>query len=97
MASGIGLQVFMTGRGTPYNLAAVPVIKVCSRNELKEQWPDIIDISAGAVATGEKTIEEVGTEIFDKIIACASGKDKPFAEKYRMYNYLCIFNPAPIT
>ena len=97
MASGIGLQVFMTGRGTPYNLAAVPVIKVSSRNELKEQWPDIIDISAGAVGTGEKTIEEVGTEIFHKIIACASGKDKPFAEKYGMYNYLCVFNPAPIT
>ena len=87
----------MTGRGTPYNLAAVPVIKVCSRNELKEQWPDIIDISAGAVATGEKTIAEVGTEIFNKIIACASGEDKPFAERYGMYNYLCIFNPAPIT
>ena len=97
MASGIGLQVFMTGRGTPYNLAAVPVIKVCSRNDLKEQWPDIIDISAGDVATGEKTIAEVGTEIFNKIIACASGKDQPFAEKYRMHNYLCIFNPAPIT
>ena len=97
MASGIGLQVFMTGRGTPYNLAAVPVIKVCSRNELKAQWPDIIDISAGDVATGEKTLAEVGTEIFNKIIACASGEDQPFAEKYRMYNYLCVFNPAPIT
>ena len=97
MASGITLQVFMTGRGTPYNLAAVPVIKVCSRNELKEQWPDIIDISAGAVATGEKTIAEVGTEIFNKIIACAEGRDKPFAEKYGMHNYLCVFNPAPIT
>ena len=97
MASGIGLQVFMTGRGTPYNLAAAPVIKVSSRNELKEQWPDIIDISAGAVATGEKTVAEVGTEIFHKIIACASGLDQPFAEKYGMYNYLCVFNPAPIT
>lgn len=97
MASGIGLQVFMTGCGTPYNLAAVPVIKVSSRNELKEQWPDIIDISAGAVATGEKTVAEVGTEIFHKIIACASGEDKPFAEKYGLHNYLCMFNPAPIT
>ena len=97
MASGIGLQVFMTGRGTPYNLAAVPVIKVCSRNELKAQWPDIIDISAGDVATGEKTIAQVGTEIFRKIIACAGGEDRPFAEKYGMHNYLCIFNPAPIT
>ncbi|MCD8498934.1 MAG: UxaA family hydrolase [Clostridiales bacterium] len=30
LASGITLQVFMTGRGTPYNLAAAPVIKVSS-------------------------------------------------------------------
>lgn len=97
MASGIGLQVFMTGRGTPYNLMAVPVIKVSSRNELKEQWPDIIDISAGDVATGEKTIAEVGTEIFHEIIDCASGRKKPFAEQYGFANYLCIFNPAPIT
>lgn len=46
LASGITLQVFMTGRGTPYGLAAAPVIKVCSRNEMKEMWQDLIDINA---------------------------------------------------
>lgn len=97
LASGIGLQVFMTGRGTPYGLAAAPVIKVCSRNEMKEQWPDLIDVSAGAVATGEKTIEDVGMELFQKILAVASGTEQPWAEKYKLHNYLCIFNPAPIT
>ena len=97
LASGIGLQVFMTGRGTPYGLAAAPVIKVCSRNEMKEQWPDIIDISAGPVATGEKTIEEVGETLFRFILDVASGKEKPWTEKYHLHNYLCIFNPAPIT
>ena len=97
LASGIGLQVFMTGRGTPYGLAAAPVIKVCSRNEMKEQWPDIIDISAGPVATGEATIEEVGETLFRFILDVASGKEKPWTEKYRLHNYLCIFNPAPIT
>ena len=35
LASGIGLQVFMTGRGTPYGLAISPVIKVSSRNNIK--------------------------------------------------------------
>ena len=35
VASGIGLQVFMTGRGTPYGLDVAPVIKVCSRNEVR--------------------------------------------------------------
>ncbi len=97
LASGIGLQVFMTGRGTPYGLAAAPVIKVCSRNESKQQWFDLIDVCAGPIATGEKTIPDVGTELFNLIIDVASGKAQPWAEKYRLHNYLCIFNPAPIT
>ena len=97
LASGIGLQVFMTGRGTPYGLAAAPVIKVCSRNESKEQWHDLIDVCAGPIATGEKTIPDVGNELFNLIINVASGKAQPWAEKYRLHNYLCIFNPAPIT
>ena len=72
-------------------------MKVCSRNEMKEQWPDIIDVNAGPVAVGEATIDEIGHEIFDKIIAIASGKDKPFTERYGLFNQLAIFNPAPIT
>lgn len=97
LASGITLQVFMTGRGTPYGLAAAPVIKVCSRNEMKDMWQDLIDVNAGPIATGEATIQEIGTELFNKIIAVASGKDQSFAEKYKLHNDLCIFNPAPIT
>ena len=97
LASGIGLQVFMTGRGTPYGLAIAPVIKVCSRNEMKEQWPDLIDINAGPVATGEATIADIGTQLFMEIIDVASGRKKSFAEKYKLHNDLCIFNPAPIT
>lgn len=79
LASGIGLQVFMTGRGTPYGLAIAPVIKVCSRNEMKDNWFDMIDVSAGGVATGEATIPEVGTEIFNFILDVASGKRSPTA------------------
>lgn len=97
LASGIGVQVFMTGRGTPYGLALAPVIKVCSRNDMKEQWPDLIDINAGPIATGEATIESIGTLLFHEIIDVASGRKKPYAEKYKLYNDFCIFNPAPIT
>ena len=97
VASGIGLQVFMTGRGTPYGLDISPVIKVCSRNEMKDHWFDLIDISAGDVATGEKTIAEVGTEIFEFILAVASGEAQPYSDKHGFHNDMCIFNPAPIT
>ncbi len=97
LASGMTLQVFMTGRGTPYGLAAAPVIKVSSRTNLKEQWPDLIDVNAGTIATGDATIEEVGTELFNLIIDVASGRKKSWAEEWKLYNDLCIFNPAPIT
>lgn len=97
LASGIGLQVFMTGRGTPYGLAAAPVIKVCSRNEMKEHWFDLIDVNAGPIATGEKTIADVGAELFHLILDVASGVKKPYSDQYGFHNDLCIFNPAPIT
>ncbi len=97
VASGMGLQVFMTGRGTPYGLEICPVIKVCSRKEMKEHWFDLIDISAGEVATGEKTIAQVGTDIFEWILAVASGEKQTYSDQYGFHNDLCFFNPAPIT
>ncbi len=97
LASGMGLEVFMTGRGTPYGLAAAPVIKLCSRNEMKEQWFDVIDFNAGPAAVGERTIAEQGEELFDFILDVASGIKKPYTEQYGLANDLCVFNPAPIT
>lgn len=97
LASGIGLQVFMTGRGTPYGLAMAPVIKVCSRDEMQNQWPDLMDVNAGPVITGNASIDEIGHLIFNEIINTASGRKKSRAELYRLHNDMCIFNPAPIT
>ena len=97
LASGMGLEVFMTGRGTPYGLAAAPVIKLCSRNEMKDQWFDIIDFNAGPAAVGDKTIAEQGEELLDFILDVASGIKKPYTEQYGFANDLCVFNPAPIT
>ena len=97
LASGTTLQVFTTGRGTPYGLAAAPVIKVGSRTELKNLWEDIIDIDAGTIAEGKETIAEAGQRLYKMIVDTASGHHKPFAEMYRLYNDLCIFDPAPVT
>ena len=68
------LQVFTTGRGTPYGLAAAPVIKVSTRTELARRWKDLIDFDAGRIATGEKTIEETGWDLFRLILDVASGR-----------------------
>jgi galactarate dehydratase len=97
LSSGMTLQVFMTGRGTPYGLALAPVIKVCSRNDMKDMWDDLIDVNAGPIATGEATIQEIGTLLFNEIIDVASGRKQCTAEKFQLHNDFTIFNPAPIT
>lgn len=97
LASGITLQVFTTGRGTPYGLAMAPVIKVSTRNSLAEQWSDLIDVNAGRIATGEATLEEIGWEIFHLILDVASGRKQTWADHWGLYNDLCLFNPAPVT
>jgi galactarate dehydratase len=97
LAAGMTLQVFTTGRGTPYGLAAAPVIKMSTRTELAERWSDLIDIDAGRIATGEATIEEVGWELFHLILDVASGRKKPWSDRWGLFNTLALFNPAPVT
>ncbi|KYG98630.1 galactarate dehydratase [Bradyrhizobium sp. DOA1] len=97
LASGMTLQVFTTGRGTPYGLAAAPVIKVATRSELARRWKDLIDFDAGRIATGEKTIEETGWDLFRLILDVASGRTKPWSDRWGIHNDLTLFNPAPVT
>ena len=97
LASGMNLHVFTTGRGTPYGLAAVPVIKVSTRSELANRWADLIDLDAGPIADGTKTIEEVGRELFQLMLDVASGRKQVWADKWGLHNDLTLFNPAPVT
>ena len=97
LASGMTLQVFTTGRGTPYGLQAAPVIKVATRSELARRWKDLIDFDAGRIATGEMTIEDAGWELFRLILDVASGRTKPWSDRWGIHNDLALFNPAPVT
>ena len=96
MAAGMNLHVFTTGRGTPYGLAAVPVIKVATRSDLARRWHDLMDLDAGRIATGHATIEETGWDLFRMMLDVASGK-KTWAEHWRLANSLALFNPGPVT
>jgi galactarate dehydratase len=97
LAAGMNVHVFTTGRGTPYGLAAVPVVKVATRDDLARRWHDLMDINAGRIATGEATIPDVGWELFHFILDVASGRKKTWAEHWRLHNALALFNPAPVT
>jgi galactarate dehydratase len=97
LAASMNMHVFTTGRGTPYGLAMAPVIKVASRSELSERWSDLIDIDAGTIATGNATIEQVGTQLFQLILDVASGRKQTWADHWGLHNDLALFNPGPVT
>ena len=97
LAAGMNLHVFTTGRGTPYGLAEVPVIKVATRSDLARRWHDLMDINAGRIADGNASIADVGWELFHLMLEVASGRKKTWAEHWKLHNALVLFNPAPIT
>ena len=96
LAAGMNVHIFTTGRGTPYGLAEVPVIKVATRSDLARRWHDLMDIDAGRIAAGEASIEELGQELFEHILEVASGR-KTWAEHWGITNDLVLFNPGPVT
>ncbi|MEK8033610.1 galactarate dehydratase [Ideonella sp. DXS29W] len=97
LAAGMNLHVFTTGRGTPYGLAACPVVKVATRSDLARRWHDLMDVNAGRIADGEATVESLGWELFHLLLDVASGRRQTWAEHWRLHNALVLFNPAPVT
>lgn len=74
VAGGAQIVVFTTGRGTPVGCPIAPVIKVASNTTMYERMKDNMDINAGEIVDGKKSIRDVGKEIFDEIIAVCNGK-----------------------
>jgi altronate hydrolase len=73
VAGGCNMMVFTTGRGSCFGLKPCPTIKVASNTPMFERMRDDMDINAGEILAG-RPVEEVGREIFEKILAVASGE-----------------------
>lgn len=74
VAGGAQIILFTTGRGTPTGSPVAPVIKVTGNPETYAKMTDNIDINAGRVITEGKTPQDIGAEIFDKMVAVANGE-----------------------
>ena len=73
VAGGANVVVFTTGRGSCYGCKPAPSIKISSNTPMFERMSEDMDINAGTILEG-RTIEEVGRDIFEEILAVASGK-----------------------
>ena len=74
VAGGCNIAVFTTGRGSAYGCKPTPCIKVASNTALYRHQEDDMDINAGKILEGGATVESVGREIFERIIAVAGGE-----------------------
>lgn len=74
VAGGAQVVIFTTGRGSPTGYALAPVIKVVSNSNTYKKMPGDFDVNAGTIIDGDTTIEGVGTEIFELLIAVSSSK-----------------------
>lgn len=79
VAGGCNIVVFTTGRGSAFGCKSAPSIKIATNSVLyANQEPDM-DINAGKVLDGI-TLDELGEEIFEKILAVASGEQSKSEE-----------------
>jgi altronate hydrolase len=73
-AGGCNLIAFTTGRGSAIGFPSIPVIKIATNSNTYRRMRDNMDVNAGAIADGEKTVQESGREIFELALRVASGE-----------------------
>lgn len=72
--TGAQLMLFSTGRGAPQGFPSMPVIKICGNPNTYQNMINDMDLNAGLIITGEKSIEQVGEEAFLLLTEVLSGK-----------------------
>ena len=93
--TGSQAMLFSTGRGAPQGFPTMPVIKVCGNPVTFENMENDMDINAGRIIKGEKSIEEVGEETFDMLIRVLSGETTK-NETLKYYSSIDIFTLGPV-
>lgn len=88
VGAGASVVLFTTGLGTPTGNPIAPVIKIATNSELAQQMPDIIDLNAGPIISGNKTVEETGEDILELVIEVASGEVKTKTEQLAQDDFI---------
>ncbi len=74
IASGAHMTLFVTGRGSVVGSAISPVIKICANPDTWRALSEDMDVNAGDIIEGRRSIAEVGQEIRDLVVSVAAGK-----------------------
>ena len=74
IASGANLICFTTGRGSMFGSKPVPTLKLASNTSIFDRLKEDMDVNCGRIIDGERTVQEMGREIFEQILRTASGE-----------------------
>ena len=94
-ATGAQFMCYSTGRGAPQGFPCMPVIKICGNPNTFENMKDDMDLNAGLILTGDKTIEEVGEEALAKLLRVLNG-EMTKNEAIQYFTSLDIFCLGPV-
>ncbi|NCD07064.1 MAG: galactonate dehydratase [Spirochaetia bacterium] len=72
--AGADVILFSTGRGAPQGFPVVPVVKICGNPITYDRMQHDMDINAGLITLGEKSIAEIGEETFEMLLRVANGE-----------------------
>lgn len=73
IACGSHVVLFVTGRGSVVGSAIAPVIKICANPETYRRMSDDMDVDAGRILGGEASLDDLGCEIRDLVLAVGGG------------------------
>lgn len=89
IASGCNLVAFTTGRGSAFGAKPSPSMKIATNTEMYTRLTEDMDINAGRIISDGATVEEVGREIYEKLLRVASGeKTKSEAQGLGDYEFV---------
>ncbi|GIE86018.1 UxaA family hydrolase [Actinoplanes regularis] len=74
VAGGATVVCFTTGRGSVLGGKPAPVIKIATNSEIFQRMREDMDLDTGGIVTGTTTIEAAGEQIFETVLAVASGQ-----------------------
>lgn len=88
VGAGANVVLFTTGLGTPTGNPIAPVVKISTNSGLAARMKDIIDIDAGPIVSGGRTVEEMGEAILETVTQVASGELRTKAELLRQDDFI---------
>ena len=95
VAGGANIVVFTTGRGSCFGCKPVPSIKVATNTPMYTRMSDDMDIDAGRILNGS-TVEQVGREIFERILAVAGGEQTKSEQQGIGEEEFCPWSIGPV-